>query len=186
MARLTNTERDYGAVAILLHWLMAVLLIVLTALGVYMSGLPDVGFDKTKLTLIVYHKEFGILALGLAMLRLAWRVTNALPALVKELPDWQKVAARFVHLCFYALMFALPISGWLMSSAASIPVYFFGVRLPDLIPHNEYRFQLLIEVHKWLGYALIGFILLHAGAALRHHFISRDNTLKKILPGSSR
>ena len=184
MTRLTNTERDYGAVAILLHWLMAILLIALTVLGVYMSGLPDVGFDKTKLTLIVYHKEYGILALGLAMLRLAWRVGNALPELVKELPDWQKVAARCVHLCFYALMFALPISGWLMSSATSIPVYFFGFRLPDLIPHNEYRFQLLIEVHKWLGYALIGFILLHAGAALRHHFISRDDTLKKILPGS--
>lgn len=184
MTGLTNTNRHYGAVAILLHWFMAALLIGLTVLGVYMSALPDVGFDKEKITLIVYHKEYGILALGLAMVRLAWRVGNALPALVRELPDWQKVVARFVHLCFYALMFALPVSGWLMSSAASIPVYVFGIQLPDLIPHNEYRFQLLIEVHKWLGYALIGLILLHAGAALRHHFISRDNTLRKILPGS--
>ena len=181
---LCNTDQRYGAIAMALHWFMALLIIALIALGVYVSGLPDVGYDKTKLMLIVYHKEYGILALGLVMLRLAWRVGNALPVLVDALPDWQKIAARFVHLCFYAFMFALPISGWLMSSAAAIPVYFFGVRLPDFIPQNDYRFQLLVEVHKWLGYALIGFILLHTGAALWHHFVSRDNTLKKILPRS--
>jgi len=184
MTALKNTQQRYGAVAIALHWLMALLLIGLIVLGLYMSSLPDVGFNKQKLLLFVYHKEYGILALGLAMLRLAWRVGNVLPALVEGLPDWQQVAARFVHLCFYGFMFALPLSGWLMSSAAGIPVYVFGIRLPDLIAHNEYRFQLWIQVHKWLGYALIGFIVLHAGAALRHHFLNRDNTLKKILPGT--
>ncbi|MCK7596682.1 cytochrome b [Microbulbifer sp. CAU 1566] len=184
MTKITNTSQHYGAVAILLHWLMAVLLIALIALGLYVTSLPDVGFDKQKIRLILLHKEYGILALGLAMLRLAWRVGNVLPELVDQLPDWQKVAARFVHLSFYGLMFALPITGWLMSSAASIPVYFFGLRLPDLIAHNEYRFQLLIEVHMWLGYTLVGFIVVHAAAALRHHFICRDNTLKKILPGA--
>ncbi len=184
MTTLRNTEQRYGTVAIALHWLMALLLIALIVLGLYMSRLPDVGFDKNKILLVLYHKEYGMLALGLAVVRLAWRVGNVLPALVEELPDWQQVAARFVHLCFYGFMFALPISGWLMSSAAGIPVYVFGVRLPDLIAHNEYRFQQLIEIHKWLGYALIGFIVLHAGAALRHHFLSRDNTLKKMLPGT--
>lgn len=183
---LKNTEQTYGTVAIALHWLMAILLIGLIALGLYMVSLPDVGFDKKKIGLIVLHKEYGILALALALFRLAWRVGNVLPEMVEQLPDWQKVAARFVHLCFYAFMFALPISGWLMSSAAAIPVYFFGIRLPDLIGHNEYQFQALIQIHKWLGYALIGFIVMHAGAALRHHFISRDNTLKNILPGLPR
>lgn len=180
-----NTHQHYGSVAIALHWLMALLLIGLIVLGLYMASLPDVGFDKRKIQLVLLHKEYGILALGLAMLRLAWRVGNALPELVDQLPDWQKVAARFVHLCFYGLMFALPLSGWLMSSAASIPVYCFGVRLPDLIAHNEYQFQALIQIHKWLGYVLIGFIGLHAGAALKHHFISRDDTLKNMLPGDS-
>lgn len=186
MVRLRNTDRHYGAVAILLHWLMAILLIALIGLGLYMTSLPDVGFDKRKIQLILLHKEYGILALGLAMLRLAWRVGNVLPELVEELPDWQQVAARFVHLCFYGLMFALPISGWLMSSAASIPVYFFGIRLPDLIGHNEYQFQALVQIHEWLGYALIGFIAVHAGAALKHHFISRDNTLKNMWPDDLR
>ena len=179
---LRNTNQHYGSVAIALHWLMALLLIGLVVLGLYMSGLPDVGFNKQKILLIFYHKEFGILALLLATARFAWRVGNVLPRLVAQLPDWQKVMARFVHLCFYGLMFALPISGWLMSSAAGIPVYFFGFRLPDFIAQNEYRFQLLIDVHMWLSYALIGLIVVHASAALRHHFLSRDNTLRKILP----
>ncbi|MFV8782524.1 cytochrome b [Microbulbifer sp. SA54] len=183
---LINTRQCYGTVAIALHWLMAMLLIGLIALGLYMTSLPDVGFDKEKLGLIVLHKECGILALALAMVRLAWRVGNVLPELVGDLPDWQKVAARFVHLCFYGLMFALPISGWLMSSAASIPVFFFGVRLPDLIAHNDYQFQMLVDVHEWLGYVLIGLIVLHAGAALKHHFISRDSTLKNMWPRATR
>jgi cytochrome b561 len=75
------------------------------------------------------------------------------------------------------------MSGWLMSSAAGFPVPFFGLfYLPDLIDYNEHHFQVLLQVHKLLGYALIPFICVHAGAALRHHFVSRDDTLRKMLP----
>jgi cytochrome b561 len=183
MILLANTSQRYGAVAIVLHWLMALLLIALIVLGLYMVSLPDAGFDKKKITLILLHKEYGMLALVLVALRLAWRVGNVLPALVANLPDWQKVAARFVHLCFYGLMFALPLTGWLMSSAAGISVYFFGWNLPDFIPANEHSFHTLIEIHKWLGFALIACLLLHAAAALRHHFMLKDDTLNKMLPG---
>jgi cytochrome b561 len=187
MARIGNTETSYGIVAVALHWFMAVILIGLVAVGLYMVALPDVGFDTTKIWLILYHKEFGILVLVLATLRLVWRVINALPRLVEHLPEWQKVVARFVHLCFYALMFALPITGWLMSSAAGFPVSFFGLfYLPDLIPYDDYLFQRFIVIHKWLGYALIPLIVIHAGAALRHHFVFRDDTLRKMLPAHSR
>ena len=80
-------------------------------------------------------------------------------------------------------MLALPVTGWLMSSAAGIPVSFFGLfTLPDLLPHNEYLFQRFIDIHKWLGYVLIFFIFVHVGAALRHHFVFKDDTLRKILP----
>lgn len=183
MTQLTNTGDRYGIVAIAFHWLMALLLVALVALGLYMVSLPDAGFNTKKIVLILFHKEFGIIALALAAARLAWRIGNALPALVESLPDWQKVIARFVHLCFYALMFALPLTGWLMSSAAGIPVYFFGLfNLPDFIAHDEYLFQVYIEIHKWLGYALIVCILVHAGAALRHHFLLKDETLKRMLP----
>ena len=184
MSRWRNTRQSFGAPAMALHWLMAALLIGLVASGLYMTGLPDVGFDTRKIVLILYHKEFGILALALALLRLAWRAGNALPALVENLPDWQQVLARLVHLCFYALMLALPASGWLMSSAGGFPVSFLGLfELPDLIPVSDDLFHGLIAIHKWLGYSLAALTLVHAGAALRHHFLLRDATLRKMLPG---
>jgi cytochrome b561 len=184
MTQIQNTTQHYGAVAILFHWIMAVLLITLIVLGLYMVQLPDVGFDTKKITLILYHKELGILALALAALRLAWRWGNALPRLVDNLPEWQKVIARFVHLCFYGLMFALPVTGWVMSSATDIPVSFFGLfELPNLVSHNDRLFHTFIEIHKWLGYALIVFILIHAGAALRHHWVFKDDTLKRMWTG---
>src|SRR5215471_767926 len=120
MSQFQNSERRYGVVAMLLHWLMALLLTALVALGLYMTRLPDVGFDTWKIGLILYHKQLGIAALTLVVLRLLWRAANVLPRLVETLPDWQKVIARFVHLCFYALMIALPLTGWLMSSATGI------------------------------------------------------------------
>lgn len=183
MPPIENTEDRYGMVAIVLHWLMALLMIALTAVGLYMAALPDVGFNTKKITLILYHKEFGLLALALFVLRLGWRVTQVLPKLVEHLPDWQMIAARFVHLCFYGLMFALPMTGWLMSSAAGIPVSFFGLfTLPDFVHHNDDLFATFIGIHKWLGYALVLLIAVHMGAALLHHFVFKDDTLRRILP----
>lgn len=177
-----NTRQRYGAVAIALHWAMALLLVVLIALGWYLVRQPDVGYNERKIYLILYHKELGILALTLAVLRLAWRVGQALPALVETLPDWQQVAARLVHLCLYGLMFALPLTGWVMSSAAGFTVSFLGwFDLPDLVPVDDALYRTLVTAHRWLAYALAGAIALHAGAALRHHFVFRDDTLRKIL-----
>ncbi len=183
MTPIRNTEDRFGAVAMLLHWLMALLIIGLVALGLYMVSLPDAGFNTKKIMLIIYHKQLGISVLVLFAVRLAWRLTHILPRLAAHLPEWQKVAARFVHLCFYALMFMLPLTGWLMSSAAGIPVSFFGLfTLPDFLPHDEYLFRRLIDIHEWLGYMLIFFIFIHVGAALRHHFVFKDDTLRKMLP----
>jgi cytochrome b561 len=185
MTQLQNSERRYGAVAIALHWLMALLLTALVALGLYMTRLPDVGFDTWKIKLILYHKQLGILALMLVTLRLLWRFSNVLPKLVETIPDWQKVLARFVHLCFYALMLALPLTGWLMSSATGIPVSVLGLfTLPDLVPYDDRLFHTLVDIHRYLGYALIVCMAAHIGAALRHHLLLRDHTLKKMLPDS--
>ena len=179
---IVNTKERYGAVAIALHWIMALGLGGLVAMGLYMVGLPEIGFDKLKITLILYHKELGLAALLVAAIRLAWRMTNDLPTLVNTLPYWQKVSARLVHLSFYGLMFALPISGLLMSSAAAIPVSAFGMfDIPDALAPSEALFRRLIQVHRWLGYGLVVLFGLHAGAALMHHFVKRDDTLKKML-----
>ncbi|HLZ96449.1 MAG TPA: cytochrome b [Steroidobacteraceae bacterium] len=183
MTPIDNTEDRYGAVAVLFHWSVAFLVIGLAALGLYMVTLPDVGFTTKKVTLVLYHKEFGVLAFILLAMRLVWRVTHILPRLVERLPDWQKIAARFVHLSFYALLFALPVTGCLMSSAAGIPVSFFGwFMLPDLVHRDDELFHRYLAIHKWLGYVLILLIVVHAGAALRHHFVLKDDTLRKMLP----
>lgn len=167
-----------------LHWSMAALLILLVAMGLYMAALPDAGFETRKITLILYHKELGVLAFAFGIVRLLWRLGNRLPALVDNLPDWQKIVARYVHLSFYGLMFALPISGWIMSSSAGITVSVFDwLDLPDLVSRDDELFELFVEVHKWLAYALIGLMFLHIGAALRHHFVFKDETLTKMLAG---
>src|SRR6185312_11446064 len=146
MFNLLNSERRYGAIAIVLHWLMALVLIALVAVGLYMVSLPDTGFDARKIRLILFHKELGVVAFVLAAPRLLWRLGNALPRLVETLPYWQKVLARFVHLCFYGLMFALPVTGWIMSSAAGIPVSVLGLfTLPDLVARNDLLFRSYIQ-----------------------------------------
>ena len=182
MLQLANTDRDYGGLAIALHWLIAVLITALVVVGIYMVGLPDTGFDTKKITLILVHKEIGVLVLVLATIRLVWRQLNPLPALAKTVPEWQRVAAAFVHLWLYALMLAQPVTGWLMSSAFGIPVDFLGLfTLPDLVQHDDELFARLRRMHDWLGLAMGALICLHVAAGFWHHFMLRDETLRKML-----
>lgn len=177
----SNTGDRYGVLAIALHWASAGLIVVLLGTGLYMVAMPDVGFDQHKITLILVHKALGIGALALLGVRFGWRLGNVLPALGEGLPGWQQVAARFVHLTFYAVLFALPITGWLMSSAGGYPVILFGsFALPDLIPVHQAQFAFYIVLHRWLGYALLMLLAVHAGAALRHHFVLKDDTLQRM------
>src|SRR3990167_5759748 len=172
-----NSADQYGIIAIFLHWLMAILIIGLLALGLYMVPLP---ISHAKLKLYGWHKEYGLLALGLVALRLIWRLLNITPRLT--LPFLEKLAARTVHWAFYVFMFAMPISGWLITSAAGLPASFFGLFvLPNLVSPNEESRMLFEEIHQWLGYGLIVTILLHASAALKHHFVNKDDILMRML-----
>jgi len=183
MSQFKNTKTRYGVIAIFLHWFMAILILVLIGLGLYMVDLPDVGFNTQKIVLIVLHKELGMLVLALVLIRLVWRIGNVMPLLPPHVPSWQKFAARSVHLAFYGFMFAMPITGWLMTSAAGIPVTFLGLFvLPDLISPNIYRMEFFIEIHNVLAYGLIAVVFIHIGAALMHQFIYKDDILKRILP----
>ena len=174
---LKNSETRYGAFAIFLHWLMAALIIGLLAVGIYMVGLP---VSLAKLKWYGWHKEYGFLALLLVIVRLGWRLLNVTPRL--SLPWLEIFAARTVHFVFYIFMFAMPLTGWLITSAAGLPASFFGLFvLPDLVMPNEAARLLFEEIHKWLGYALIALIVLHASAALRHHFINKDDILRRMI-----
>lgn len=173
-----NTERQFGLVAIIFHWLMAVIIIGLLALGLYMTSLPN---SLEKLKLYGWHKEFGLLVLMLAVLRLAWRFSNMTP-LLSGLPAWERISARTVHWLFYGFMFAQPITGWLITSAAGVPPSFFGLFvLPGLVAPDKDLRRLFDHMHEWLAYGLIAVIILHVCAALKHHFYDRDEILRRML-----
>ncbi|HVE44744.1 MAG TPA: cytochrome b [Gammaproteobacteria bacterium] len=175
--RLKNTENRFGLISIFLHWLMALLIIGLLILGLYMVALP---ISHEKLKLYGWHKEYGLLALGLVAVRLLWRLINITPRL--SLPLLEKIAARTVHWAFYFFMVAMPITGWLITSAAGLPASFFGLFvLPNLISPSEEQRLLFQQIHQWLGYGLIATIILHASAAFKHHFINKDDILKRMI-----
>ena len=179
----SNTEPRYGAIAFALYWGMAVLVLFLTAVGFYMARLPDPGSDTARSTLILVHKALGMLAFAAALLRLAWRLLTVPPRFSPEPPDWEEVSARFVHLMFHVLLLAVPLSGWMMASAGGQRVSFFGLfDVPHLIGPNEWLFLTLVDLHRWLAYLLLGFLLLHVGASVRHHLRLRKDALRRRLP----
>lgn len=176
--QLKNTSTRFGLVAIIFHWVIAILIIGMLALGLYMVNLP---ISIQKLQYYRWHKEFGLLVLWLVILRLFWRISNVTPELT-TLPWYERIAARLVHLAFYGFMLAMPITGWLLSSAAGLTPSFFGLfTVPTLIPPNEAQRQLFDITHEWLAYAFIATIALHIAAALKHHFIDKDNILRRMI-----
>lgn len=177
---MTEAPRHYTLTAIRLHWLMAIVLIGLFGLGLYMTGLK---LSPQKLQLYSWHKWAGVSVFVLALARLAWRIGHPPPADPAGMPRWQSVAAHGVHHLLYLLMIAIPLSGWLMSSAKGFQTVWFGVLpLPDLLQKDKELGDLLQTVHQFLNYSLAALVLAHAGAALKHHFIDRDGVLARMLP----
>jgi cytochrome b561 len=173
------TDR-YTRTAITLHWLIALLIFAAFPLGVYMHELP---LSPEKLRLYSYHKWIGISVLLFAAIRVSWRATHLPPPMPDTMPRWEKIAAASVHYLLYALIFAIPLSGWLMSSAKGFQTVWFGVLpLPDLVGKNKELGDLLNEVHEALNFLLLGSVIAHIGAALKHHFIERDDILARMVP----
>jgi cytochrome b561 len=175
-----NSPVRYGWVAQSLHWVIAALLIVQVTLGKIAHDLP-VGLDR--LVMIARHKSVGITILALAAVRLAWRWFDRPPPL-PTMPRWQAVAASINHWALYALLFALPLTGWLMSSAANRPASWFGlVQLPDFIAPDEGLKEAFEETHEFLVNVLFALAALHVAAALKHQFMDRNGLLFRMLPG---
>ena len=175
-----NTPLRWGAVSQLLHWLVVALVITQFVLA---SLAEDLAPGMAKLGLLARHKSVGITILGLALLRLAWRLGQPVPALPSGMPRWQRGLATGTHHLLYALLLAMPLSGWLMSSARNYPVSWFGlVQLPDLITPGERAFEALRATHGTLAALLAATALLHLAGALKHHFVDRDDVLRRMLP----
>jgi cytochrome b561 len=185
----TNTlaaiaHKRYSTVAIVLHWLLALVILCIFGVGLYMSDLP---ISPLKLKLYNYHKWAGICFLALTAFRIVWRLTHrppALPASIElAMPNWQSQAYHATHYAMYALFFAVPLLGWAYSSAAGFPVVLFGVLpLPDFMAVDKEFAKVIKEVHAIAAFSLIALAALHIAAAIKHHFFDKDGLINRMLP----
>lgn len=176
---MNTTNTRYTNTAIALHWLVALLIFAAFPLGMYMH---DLSLSPTKLQLYSYHKWIGITVLLLTVLRIVWRATHTPPTLPDSLPRWQHIASHATHQLLYVLIFVVPLSGWLMSSAKGFKTVWLGILpLPDLISKDKALGDLLSNVHASLNYLLLALVVLHIAAALKHHLIDRDEVMNRML-----
>jgi cytochrome b561 len=157
-----NNSQRWGSISIGLHWLTALLIIGLSIVGLVMTELPN---SPLKMQVYALHKSFGLTVLALTLLRLAWRFIAGAPA---DLPgsQLQTLAAKIVHGLMYFLLLAMPLSGWLFNSAAGFPLRWFK--------------DLAHDLHESGFYLLAALLLVHAGAALFHHYVLKDDALKRM------
>lgn len=184
-----TAEQRYGDIAVIFHWLIALFIIGLLVIGKFMTHFFDEN-DPIRFQLTQWHKSFGLTVLLLSVLRLMWRLTHRPPAELASIPVWQQRIAGFVHLLLYGLMLALPITGWIMSSASPLnidTVLFNLITVPHIPPFPDLPNKADIaasfhEYHELAGNLLILLLLAHIGAALKHHLIDKDAVLVRMLP----
>ena len=163
------------------HWLMLLLLAAVYGC-IELRELFPKGSDPRE-ALKTWHFMLGLSVFVLAGLRLLVRLAGPLPRIEPNSPRWQNLSARFTHFLLYALMIAMPLAGWLLLSAKGKPIPFFGLHLAPLIGESKSLAKLIEEVHETAGTAGYFLIGLHTAAALFHHYVLRDNTLRRMLPG---
>ena len=170
---LKNTDARWGAVSQLFHWVIVVLILVMAYLGLTMGDLPN---GPRKINIYALHKSIGLTILALVVLRVLWRVYAGAPAPVPGTPPWQQRIASVTHFLLYALLFAIPLSGWVLNSSAGYPLQWFKLfNLPAITGRSD----------RYLSRSYTR-ALAHAGAALYHHVFQGDATLTRMLPGRRR
>jgi len=177
---LRNDADSWGAPAKLFHWVMAALIFAQIALGL---AAVSWRLSPTKLDLFVWHKSTGMLILALLALRLLWRLSGRVPDLPAAMAAWERLGAHASHFLLYALMIALPLTGWVISSASNVPFrIFWTLPLPAITAPDKATADLFASVHGWLVTLLAVVLFAHIGAALQHHCVKRDTVLSRMLP----
>ena len=183
-----NTKSSWGSLSKALHWIIVLLIINQWVIAERAASLPK---GPALINALAWHKSFGITILLLAVIRLLWRWMNPTPVLPGTLKPYERALASFTHATLYVLLFIMPLSGWMMSSARGFPVAWFGffpkswfgsVQLPDLVPKNKPLYDAMLTTHQILQWVLYAVVALHVLAALKHHFMLKDNVLKRMLP----
>ncbi len=170
----------WGSVARFFHWTIALFVIGLLVGGLTMT---DMKVSPDKFKLYALHKSFGITVLGLMLLRFAWRGVDPRPQDVPGMAPVVAFAAHAVHRLLYVALIAMPISGWVYNSASNFPLQWFGlINLPAIVSADKDLKHLAHEVHEFLAWTIIALLLAHVAGALKHHFIDRDDTLRRMLP----
>jgi cytochrome b561 len=170
----------YTRGAIAFHWTVAALIVFNLGFGLYLVDLP---LSPQKLRYFSWHKWVGVTVFILAAARLTWRLSHPAPAFPESMRPWEKKLAHATHILLYALFFAAPITGWLFSSATGFQTVYLGVLpIPDLLGKNKALAEVLRFMHHWINYTMAAVIVLHAAAALKHHFVDRDDVLIRMLP----
>jgi cytochrome b561 len=174
-----NTKRSWGSLSKALHWLIVLLIINQWWIAQRAEDLKGLA----KLETLTLHKSLGMTILMLAVLRLVWRLMNPTPDLTAETKPWERTLAKISHVLLYALIFAVPLSGWMMSSARNFPVSWFKLfQFPDLVAPADQTFRFMQDAHFLLFGALVCVALLHIAGALKHHFFDKNDVLKRMLP----
>jgi cytochrome b561 len=177
-----NTTETWGALSKALHWVIVILVLVQFFLASRAHDLPR---GPALIEAWGWHKSFGMTIFMLALVRLAWRWMNPTPDITADTKPWERLLAKVSHGVLYGLLFAIPLTGWLMSSAKAFPVSWFRLfQWPDLVQPNAGLARTMEGLHESLVLALVAVALLHAAGALKHHFIDRNNILRRMLPFS--
>ena len=174
----------YDPVAIFLHWSIALMILLMLPMGFLMEDAPS----SLKPLIYNLHKSIGLTIIALSLFRIVWRLLNPPPALPDSMPRSQKILAHAAHWALYAFIIGMPLSGWLMVSAtAKYPIDFFGLGIAPFLPmpHLEdakATGHMLTEWHESIAYGGIALLVVHIGAALKHHFVAHDGILQRMLP----
>jgi len=177
---LHNSDDRWGAVSQGFHWLIVILIVVMAYLGLTMVDLPN---TPHKIAVYTLHKSIGISILALVVLRLGWRLYAGRPRELPGIPTWQSRIATTTHALLYLLLFAVPLSGWVVNSSTGFPLHWFNlVNLPPIASKSDALHAVVRPLHEWLFWTLIVLACVHAAAAIYHHLFQRDATLARMLP----
>ncbi|MDZ7841948.1 MAG: cytochrome b [Gammaproteobacteria bacterium] len=175
-----NTGDRYGLVSKALHWTLAVLMLGLVWLGWVLVGMGY--YDRWYYTVETAHASFGMLVLALAAFKLVWMLYSPAPGPQPELRAWERGTSKLVHWLLLLSMFLIPVTGYLTSTSSGGTVAMFDwFEIPAVVPVSDALRDWVIDVHYYAAYAVLVLVILHAGAALKHQFIDRHGTLKRML-----